>query len=92
MKIIISNRAQLNLEQIFLYIANDSLKYAIKTINDIYSLIYKLDSYPYIGKYIPEFNNKQYKKLIYKSYRIIYEISNSKIFIHTSKNFYKHIY
>ena len=36
--------------------------------------------FPYIGRKIPEYNNENFRELIYKSYRILYKI-NSNIYI-----------
>ena len=78
MNIIISNEARKDIEEIFTYIASDSLFYAKKTTQNIRSSIYILKHSPYIGRYLPELNTKHLRELLYKSYRIIYKISESK--------------
>lgn len=84
MKILISNEAYEDLESIYEYISYDSIKYANETISNIYSLIYRLEDSPYLGRYVPELSNKKYLEIIYKSYRIFYEVSeiNNLIYIH----------
>lgn len=74
MKIIIYKQAQNNLKSIYNYIEADSTEYARKTVDNIFLYINKLEYFPYIGRYIPEFNNKYYRELLYKSYRIIYKV------------------
>lgn len=84
MQILMSNESHLGIDSIFEYISRDSIKYASKTSEDIYSLIYELKDSPYIGRYVPELPNKHFRELIYKNYRIIYEISevSNTIYIH----------
>jgi plasmid stabilization system protein ParE len=84
MQILISNEAHKDIDSIFEYISYDSVKYANKTIANIYSLIYELASSPYLGRYVPELYDNNFRELIYKSYRIIYETSENSntIYIH----------
>ena len=84
MKIIISEEAHRDIEEIFKYISKDSLRYAKETVENIYNKIYNLEESPYIGRYIPCLLNKECREIIYKSYRIVYTISETKseIYIH----------
>ncbi len=93
MKILISNEAQKDLEEIFEYISYDSIIYANETLEKIYVRIYELNKNPYLGKVVLEIKFTQLRELIYKSYRIVYEVQeNSKIIyihfiIHVKRNF-----
>ena len=84
MKLTISDEAHSDIDSIFDYIALDSPRYAKETSENIYSKIDDLEHSPYIGRYVPEFKDKQYRELIYKSYRIVYSVSEIKneIYIH----------
>ena len=84
MQLIIPNTVSKDILEIYKYISKDSLKYAKETAYNIYSRIAELKFSPYLGRYVPEFQNKQYRELLYKSYRIIYSISEetSTIYIH----------
>lgn len=84
MQLIISNDVRDDITEIYNYIAKDSIKYANETANNIYSRIAELESSPYLGRYVPELMDKQYRELIYKSYRIFYEVSTEKdtVYIH----------
>lgn len=84
MKIIINKDVKENLAEIYRYIARDSLKYANKTIENIYSRIYMLEFSPYLGRYVPELSSKYYRGLIYKSYRIVYTVDEETniVYIH----------
>lgn len=70
-----------DLTNIYNYIQEDSIYYAVKTVKDIVSLTEKLEYLPYIGRKIPEYNEETQRELIYKSYRIIYKIESNNIFI-----------
>lgn len=85
MKIIMYNEAKDNLAEIYKYIARDSIKYANKTIENIYARIEFLKFSPYLGRYVPELSNKEQRELIYKSYRIVYSVckETNTIYIHS---------
>lgn len=93
MKIIISEEAHKDIEEIFKYIAKDSLRYAEETVKNIYKKINDLQKSPYIGRYIPNLVNKECREIIYKSYKIVYTISEFKgeiyiqFIVHSSRNF-----
>lgn len=74
-------KAENDLSQIYTFISNDSLYYARKTANDILNKIDDLLIFPYMGRKVPEYNINNIRELIYKSYRIIYEIESNKILI-----------
>lgn len=68
--------------QIYSYIYQDSVYYAVKTINEIVKSTENLEMFPYMGRKVPECNLTHFRELIYKSYRIIYEVQYNKIIIH----------
>lgn len=70
-----------DLIQIYSYIYQNSIYYAVKTINDITDLTTHLEISPYMGRKILEFNEENSRELIYKSYRLMYSIEFNKIFI-----------
>ena len=82
--------AKADLKQIQEYISKDSIYYANKTINEIINKTEYLLMFPYMGRKIPEFDNTNFRELIYKSYRILYKV-NSNIYIlnvfHYSRDF-----
>lgn len=93
MKILISDDAHDDIDSIFEYISRDSIKYANETIRNIYSLIYELGNTPYIGRYIPELYDKHFREIIYKSYRIVYNVCEASnivyinFIVHGKRNF-----
>ena len=72
------------------YIKRDSEYFSNKTIYEIGKKISNLLIFPEMGRYIPEFDSKSSRELIYKSYRIIYYVSSNNIYIlrilHHSQN------
>lgn len=73
--------AKNNLIQIYYYINDDSVYYAVKTINEILKSTDNIELFPYMGRKVPEYNLNEIRELIYKSYRIIYSIESEKILI-----------
>ncbi len=63
------------------YIERDSVYYANKTIADILRRIENLKLFSSMGRYVPEFNSKEMRELIYKSYRILYTFNSKNIYI-----------
>ena len=54
MQIIIQDTAHNSIDNTFEYLSNYSIHNAIETTEEIYSKIYDLENYPYIGNYISE--------------------------------------
>lgn len=63
------------------YIERDSVYYANKTIADILRRSENLKLFSSMGRYVPEFNSKEMRELIYKSYRILYTFNSKNIYI-----------
>lgn len=88
-----SNEAHEDIDSIYEFISKDSIWYANDTSRNIYSRIYELEHIPYLGRYVPEIRDKDYRELTYKSYRIIYQVSKNTntvyvhFVIHCRRNF-----
>lgn len=80
-KIIWQLRAKEDLNQIYDYISKDSIYYAKITTKNIGYSTDNLLIFPYMGRKVPQFNNYNIREIPYKSYRIIYEVSNNCIYI-----------
>ena len=82
-KVNLTQLAQKDLEQIFYYIAADSIKNARNFVLELEKKIYSLDTFPERQPFITEneFFATDYRHLIYKKYRIIYRISEKTVFI-----------
>jgi toxin ParE1/3/4 len=75
--------AQKDLEQIYYYIAADSIKNASNFILELEKKIYSLETLPERHPLIAEneFFATDYRHLIYKKYRVIYRISEKAVLI-----------
>jgi len=79
----LSQQSQNDLEQIFYYIADDSIDNASNFIFQLEKEVYSLESFPDRHPLIPEneFFGTDYRHLIYKKYRIVYRIAGRSVFI-----------
>ena len=85
-----SKTSNYDILQIYSYIYQDSVYYAVKTINEIVKSTDNLEMFPYMGRKVLEYDLTQLRELIYKSYRIMYEVQSNKILIlriwHSARN------
>ena len=88
-----STPAKFDLKQIHDYIARDSKFYAQKVSTEIVEKSEKLNSFPEIGRIVPEIGNPNIRELLIYSYRLVYEIFPDKVevlaLIHGKRNFVK---
>ena len=83
-KIIWTDQAIEDINNIAEFISKDSFKYAQIQVSKFFDLALLLESTPEIGRKVPETNDISIRELITGSYRIIYKIrSNSEILIIT---------
>ncbi len=86
-KVVIDPQAKMDLKEIFSFVAsNDGKQIANKLIDSLESALYKLEKYPKRGHIPPELLDtgiKSYLEIHYKPYRIIYEIKNNLVYIHS---------
>jgi len=86
-KVIIDPQAKLDLKEIYIYVAvNDRVQAANKLLDALEETCYKLEKYPERGHFPNELRQtgiKKYLEIIYKPYRIIYEIENNLVYIHS---------
>ena len=88
-----SKPAKLDLKQIHDYIAKDSKFYAQKVAFEIVEKSEKLNSFPEVGRIVPEIGDPNIRELVIYSYRFIYEVFPDKVevlaLIHIKRNFIK---
>jgi len=75
-KIVWTDKAIDDLDDIGHYIAIDSEKYAKIVVNRLFKAVDVLERHPRIGRMVPEFNNKDIREMINGSYRIVYTIKS----------------
>ena len=70
-KVVWTDFAIRDLDDIGEYIAKDSERYAKIVIQNLFESTDLLESHPKAGRIVPEFNNKNIRELIRGSYRIV---------------------
>ena len=71
-KVVWSDAALMDLDDIGNYIAKDSLRYAQLTVKRLFNSVDILEKNPSIGKELQEFDNEKIRELIRFNYRIVY--------------------
>ena len=92
MKIIWSPFSIERLTEFAKYIENDSPKNANAFIENIFNEIERLKSFPDLGRYVPELENRNIREIIYDSFRIIYRIDDNRIIILTIRHTKQHLW
>jgi len=79
----VTQQAQDDLEQIYYYIADDSVNNATNFLLQLEKKIYSLEAFPDRNALIPEneFFGTDYRHLIHKKYRIVYRIAETSVYI-----------
>ena len=75
-KIVWTDSAIQDLNDIGEYIAKDSVRYAELTVSKLFESVDILETHPKAGKKIPELNDDSFRELIRGSYRIVYNVVN----------------
>jgi toxin ParE1/3/4 len=78
-KIVWTEFAVEDLRLIHDYISKDSKRYADRLIDRIMERATQLETQPYSGRVVPEFNVATIRELIEGNYRIIYEVNSDSI-------------
>ena len=74
-KIFWSDRARTDLEEIIEYIAQDSPVAARNFASKIIAATSALETFPSIGRIVPEFGKADMREILYRNYRIVYQLS-----------------
>ncbi|MFA6010312.1 MAG: type II toxin-antitoxin system RelE/ParE family toxin [Desulfobacteraceae bacterium] len=79
----LTQQAQNDLEHIFYYIADDSIKNAENFVRQLEIKIISLETSPARNPFIPEneFFDTEYRHLLHKNYRIIYRTAKESVFV-----------
>jgi toxin ParE1/3/4 len=71
--------ARRDLHEIVTHIAEDSPAYAINFAERIALAIDRLETFPKLGRIVPEYQDANVRELIVGNYRIVYKIRGSRI-------------
>jgi len=80
-KVIWTDEALEDIEKIAEYIEKDSHYYASSVVTKILNTTRNLSTFPYSGRILPEEENDNVREHFVYSYRVIYEIINSLIYV-----------
>jgi toxin ParE1/3/4 len=69
-----TKKASNNLQAIYIYIARDSETYALRFVKSLINAVTKLEIAPYCGRLVPELFNYGFREVIYRNYRIVYQV------------------
>lgn len=61
-----------DIESIAQFISQDSVHYASLFVSDILAAVERLESFPKIGRVVPEINDSAIREIILGDYRIVY--------------------
>lgn len=86
MKIIWSPLAVERVSEIAAYIAEDNPAAAEKWVDEIFTKVVSLQSFPQSGRVVPETNNKALRELIYGNYRVIYRLEEKRVSVLTVRH------
>jgi addiction module RelE/StbE family toxin len=73
-KVVWTDSAIYDLNDIGEFIAKDSERYAQLTVDRLFNSVDILEEHPRSGKMVPEFENDQIRELIRINYRIVYHL------------------
>jgi toxin ParE1/3/4 len=82
-KLVWSEPALDDLQNIFDYIAKDSEHYASMFINGLIDRAERLIDFPQLGRVVPEYRRKDIREILFETYRVIYQLEKDKITIVT---------
>jgi toxin ParE1/3/4 len=71
--------ARRDLHEIINYIAEDSPAYAVNFAERIILAIDRLETFPKLGRIVPEYQDASVRELIVGNYRIVYRIQGNRI-------------
>ena len=79
MKIVWTEKAEKQLDQIFQYIASDSTLYAHRTVGQIIEQAENISPHPRKGRKVPEYERDDIREVFHHPYRIIYLLKDNTI-------------
>lgn len=82
-KIVWSEEALKDIEEIISFISKDSELYAVNFASKIISAVETLRVFPEIGRIVPEYADPKIREIIYRNYRIVYQIEERAVEIIT---------
>ena len=72
-----SDRSLKDIEEIIDHISKDSPAVARNFATKIIEAVTILEAFPTIGRIVPEYGNPSIREVLYRNYRIVYELSGN---------------
>ena len=63
------------------FIARDSSLYAVAFVNRLVEVTRELAQFPRMGRVVPEFKREQLREVVYRTYRIVYVVTDEEVVI-----------
>ena len=76
-KILWSDRSIIDLEEIISFISHDSPAAAKNFVTKIIDAVKVLETFPSIGRIVPEYDDPNLREILYRNYRIVYQVSEN---------------
>jgi len=83
--VIITARARRDLQEILTYIGKDDIRVAQEITHDLVNQTNHLSRFPRLGRVVPEIKQEHARELIYRRYRIVYRIVDSRKLIYIAR-------
>ncbi len=92
LNIVYTRTARNDLKGIYDYIAQDSAFYAEVFLDRLIKAVDRLGEFPQSGRIVPEINDPLVREVIYKSYRVMYYVDDSTVYVtqisHSAQDFH----
>jgi len=69
-----TEKSSFDLQSIHEYISKDSKIYAVRFVKSLVKATKRLEDMPLSGRIVPEFENKEFREIIFRNYRIVYRL------------------
>jgi addiction module RelE/StbE family toxin len=79
MKIVWTEPAVADLTAVRDYIARDSERYARQFVSRIIEAVERLESFPEMGRRVPEAMDRDVREVLFQAYRIIYRVAAERV-------------
>ncbi len=76
-KLLWSQRAVADLDEIIAYLAQDSPAAARNFATKIIDAVEVIATFPEVGRIVPEYKDGNIREILYRNYRVVYELSEN---------------
>ena len=73
--VVLARSAEADLEAIVSYVARDNPQAALRLGRALVASLRSLESFPQLGRIVPEFNQEGLREIVRRPYRIIYQVN-----------------